>query len=318
MADKLTFHTQADNGAQVTQAKQRARNTDPATMSAELVDLVQALSVQDLNAFMDAIVYVGFDPKLIMALLQAREANNRTLLSDLTKFCVFYMQRGTNLQKAATRMGDQGKATIQALITKYQIRNHSGNAIRNEDITVARIASVCACQLVELATGYNGAYKVVANVGAPFIAQFPALPGAISRQVEGWSTLIRAHIVWLVQFDAVINSKRRAGRTGPEELVHYMMNALQSEWPGERIRFQTMACSGLLQADGLRLWARDVPAYSTRLIQDCQAVLNNPTGATALALAAYDAIEPAAVAFAYEDRHDELIARRNALVAHFA
>jgi len=174
----------------------------------EIDDLLDQVTGADLapewiGLLKELFQYQGFDPRLILSLLKAKEGDTTRFARDMQALVVFGITRGTRVsrEKVIERTSDEGKDVILRLKTKYGIKDIVPKT--SKDITLARVLGVFPYLIARMMT-MPGLARVIGTIpeGLPVYLAFPGAPAIIPTDNQALFDLWRS---WAYSFDQVIN-----------------------------------------------------------------------------------------------------------------
>jgi hypothetical protein len=167
---------------------------DFANFKDELLDLDDAFTVTTMSMF----EFQGFDPIKLYHALLAREGDPKKLKKDVQQMLLFTQMRGTNLAKSKGKMEADGVKALNALVTKYGLKQ---KALKGEDITAARVSATFPMAICNIRRCYD----------LPSLAELDTFPkelwffGSVAL-IEKESDNYAKYVAWAKKASVVIKS----------------------------------------------------------------------------------------------------------------
>ncbi|KAF5277524.1 hypothetical protein FQA39_LY18478 [Lamprigera yunnana] len=139
----LSFREQSE-GLSVVLDRKPATTYIPARMATfnftvfNVTDYKKVLNKAEFLSNIQAFKYTGFDPLAVRTLIISKHGFS---IDDVVTCTYLYLTRGTNLKKIMSHVSDAGKATINALVGKYNIIS----TIKGADSNAINLARFAAC-----------------------------------------------------------------------------------------------------------------------------------------------------------------------------
>jgi hypothetical protein len=155
------------------------------------------------RAFVDSILYSGFDPTQFADHLLKLSGGKEQLKVDMKLFAMAIAVRGVKTAKMLNKSSESGVKALRPLFTKYKVQDSIPRT--QKDVTLGRISALIPHLIAQCRA--QGVCSTIGETGAlPRSLAFPSAVGLIPRDGEG-SELIEPFRKWNEDFSRVIQSK---------------------------------------------------------------------------------------------------------------
>ncbi|ABD38733.1 nucleocapsid [Rift Valley fever virus] len=215
----------------------------------------QAVDRNEIEQWVREFAYQGFDARRVIELL--KQYGGADWEKDAKKMIVLALTRGNKPRRMMMKMSKEGKATVEALINKYKLKE--GNPSRDE-LTLSRVAAALAgwtCQALVVLSEWlpvTGTTMDGLSPAYPRHMMHPSFAGMVDPSLPGdyLRAILDAHSLYLLQFSRVINPNLR-GRTKEEVAATFtqpMNAAVNSNFISHEKRREFLKAFGLVDSNG--------------------------------------------------------------------
>jgi len=211
----------------------------------EMLKSVGDITKTKMSELYDLFKYQGYNPRdFFMKLWSSAQDNGiakETFVDDMKAILVFYVTRGTRVDKGKDKSSKDGKDRLKELKERYSISDGvkqeksggGGRTLPADEVTIARIAG-CFPQVVSMLMDQSFSRTVVDGpAGLPRGLAWAGAPSVIPRNSEAGKKLYALWLTWAKDFDKQIKGKDNAQ---PDQVEKYGKIIWESNFIGDKAR----------------------------------------------------------------------------------